>query len=72
MKKNKVDVIWGEATITKPGEVLVASRKSQPMQPQHPAPKGTLGEGTYHGQSTSSSRPARGRACCPASSRTES
>src|SRR5277367_1923495 len=25
LKKNKVDVIWGEATITKPGEVLVAA-----------------------------------------------
>src|SRR5436305_785309 len=47
MKKNKIDVIWGEATITKPGEVSVAKPKKQPMQPQHPAPKGTLGEGTY-------------------------
>jgi dihydrolipoamide dehydrogenase len=47
MKKNKVDVIWGEATITKPGEVSVGKAKKQPMQPQHPAPKGTLGEGTY-------------------------
>ena len=47
MKKNKVDVIWGEATITKPGEVSVGKPKKQPMQPQHPAPKGTLGEGTY-------------------------
>ena len=47
LKKNKVDVIWGEATITKPGEVSVGKPKKQPMQPQHPAPKGTLGEGTY-------------------------
>jgi dihydrolipoamide dehydrogenase len=47
MKKNKIDVIWGEATITKPGEVSVGKAKKQPMQPQHPAPKGTLGEGTY-------------------------
>ena len=47
MKKNKIDVIWGEATITKPGEVSVGKPKKQPMQPQHPAPKGTLGEGTY-------------------------
>src|SRR3954452_1299672 len=47
MKKNKIDVIWGEATITKPGEVRVAKPKKQPMQPQHPVPKGTLGEGTY-------------------------
>jgi dihydrolipoamide dehydrogenase len=47
MKKNKIDVIWGEATITKPGEVSVGKPKKQPMQPQHPAPKSTLGEGTY-------------------------
>jgi dihydrolipoamide dehydrogenase len=47
MKKNKIDVIWGEATITKAGEVSVSKPKKQPMQPQHPAPKGTLGEGTY-------------------------
>jgi dihydrolipoamide dehydrogenase len=47
MKKNKIDVIWGEATIVKPGEVSVGKPKKQPMQPQHPAPKGTLGEGTY-------------------------
>jgi dihydrolipoamide dehydrogenase len=47
MKKNKIDVIWGEATITKAGEVSVGKPKKQPMQPQHPAPKGTLGEGTY-------------------------
>ena len=47
MKKNKIDVIWGEAMITKPGEVSVGKPKKQPMQPQHPAPKGTLGEGTY-------------------------
>jgi dihydrolipoamide dehydrogenase len=47
MKKNKIDVIWGEATITKAGEVSVGKPTKQPMQPQHPAPKGTLGEGTY-------------------------
>jgi dihydrolipoamide dehydrogenase len=47
MKKNKIDVIWGEATITKAGEVSVGKPKKQPMQPQHPAPRGTLGEGTY-------------------------
>jgi dihydrolipoamide dehydrogenase len=47
MKKNKIDVIWGEATITKVGEVKVAASKKPAMQPAHPAPKGTLGEGTY-------------------------
>ncbi len=47
MKKNKVDVIWGEATITKPGEVKVGKPTKPAMQPAHPAPKGTLGAGTY-------------------------
>lgn len=47
MKKNKVDVIWGEAKLTKPGEILVSKTSKKPMEPQHPAPKGTKGEGTY-------------------------
>ncbi|MGO8847832.1 MAG: dihydrolipoyl dehydrogenase [Methylocella sp.] len=47
LKKNKVDVIWGEAMITKPGEVLVATSKKPAMQPQTPIPKGILGAGTY-------------------------
>jgi dihydrolipoamide dehydrogenase len=47
LKKNKVDVIWGEATIAKAGEVTVTKPKKPPMQPQNPVPKGTLGEGTY-------------------------
>ena len=47
MKKNKVDVIWGEAKLTKPGEISVSPTKKAPMLPQIPAPKGTLGEGTY-------------------------
>ncbi len=47
LKKNKVDVIWGEAQITRPGEVLVGQIRKRPMEPQHPAPKGTLGAGTY-------------------------
>jgi dihydrolipoamide dehydrogenase len=47
MKKNKVDVIWGEGKLTKPGEISVSPTKKAPMLPQIPAPKGTLGEGTY-------------------------
>ena len=47
MKKNKVDVIWGEAKVAKPGEVVVSKPSKAPMQPQHPAPKGAKGEGTY-------------------------
>ncbi|MGL4404447.1 MAG: FAD-dependent oxidoreductase, partial [Notoacmeibacter sp.] len=47
MKKNKIDVIWGEAKITKPGEVVVSAPTKAAVQPQNPAPKGTLGHGTY-------------------------
>jgi dihydrolipoamide dehydrogenase len=47
LKKNKVDVIFGEATISKPGEVVVGAPKKPAMQPQHPAPRGALGNGTY-------------------------
>ena len=47
LKKNKVDVIWGEAQISKPGEVIVAAPTKKAMQPQHPVPKGVLGAGTY-------------------------
>jgi dihydrolipoamide dehydrogenase len=47
LKKNKVDVIWGEATITKPGEVLVGVSKKPVMQPPNPIPRGILGAGAY-------------------------
>ncbi|MFA6966953.1 dihydrolipoyl dehydrogenase [Bosea sp. (in: a-proteobacteria)] len=47
MKKNKVDVIWGEATLTKPGTVSVVPTKKPAMQPQVPPPKNAKGEGTY-------------------------
>ncbi|MDB5588482.1 MAG: lpdA [Devosia sp.] len=47
MKKNKVDIIWGEAVITKPGEVKVSPTKKAIVQPQGPVPKNPLGEGTY-------------------------
>ena len=40
MKKNKVSVIWGEASIDAPGKVTVKASKTE-------APKGTLGPGAY-------------------------
>src|SRR5712675_188214 len=40
MKKNKVQVIWGEAFIDAPGKVTVKASKSE-------APKGALGAGSY-------------------------
>jgi dihydrolipoamide dehydrogenase len=47
LKKNKVQIIWGEAKLTKPGEVVVADTKKVIVQPQAAIPKGTLGAGTY-------------------------
>jgi dihydrolipoyl dehydrogenase len=40
MKKNKVQVIWGEASIDAPGKVTVRTSTSE-------APKGALGAGSY-------------------------
>ena len=40
MKKNKVQVVWGEAAIDAPGKVTVKASKSE-------APKGALGPGAY-------------------------
>ena len=47
LKKNKVDVIWGEAVIDKAGQVTVVAATKPAVQPAHPVPKGTLGPGTY-------------------------
>lgn len=40
MKKNKVAVIWGEASIEAPGKIAVKAAKAE-------GPKGTLGPGSY-------------------------
>ncbi|MBX9589108.1 MAG: dihydrolipoyl dehydrogenase [Hyphomonadaceae bacterium] len=40
LKKNKVTVIWGEASIDAPGKLSVKAARSE-------APKGSLGAGTY-------------------------
>ncbi len=42
LKKNKVDVIWGEATLQGNGTVAVAAPKKTAMEPQNPTPKGVL------------------------------
>jgi dihydrolipoamide dehydrogenase len=62
MKKNKVDVIWGEAKLTKPGTIAVAPTKKPPMQPQVPPPKNAKGEGTYTADHIIVSTGARPRA----------
>jgi dihydrolipoamide dehydrogenase len=62
MKKNKIDVIWGEAKITKPGEIVVGKSSKPAHEPQHPAPKGVLGEGTYQAKHIIVATGARPRA----------
>ncbi len=62
LKKNKVDVIWGEAVISKVGEVKVAATKKAIVQPQNPVPKGVLGEGTYNARHIIVATGARPRA----------
>jgi dihydrolipoamide dehydrogenase len=62
LKKNKVDVIWGQAKIKKPGELEVSKPSKAPVEPAHPAPKGTKGEGTYKAKHIIVSTGARPRA----------
>lgn len=62
MKKNKVDVIWGEATLTKPGSISVKPTKKPAMQPQVPPPKNAKGEGTYSAEHIIIATGARPRA----------
>jgi dihydrolipoyl dehydrogenase len=62
MKKNKVDVIWGEAKLSKPGEVIVSKTAKKPMEPQPPVPKGIKGEGTYNAKHIILATGARPRA----------
>lgn len=47
LKKNKVDVIWGRATVTKPGSVKVEAAKDTEYGKPNPAPRGALGAGDY-------------------------
>ncbi|MCF4098523.1 dihydrolipoyl dehydrogenase [Maritalea mediterranea] len=47
MKKNKIDIIWGEAKLKKGGEVEVGPSSKTAMEPAVPAPKGVLPHGTY-------------------------
>ncbi|MDM9622292.1 dihydrolipoyl dehydrogenase [Rhizobium sp. S96] len=62
MKKNKVDVIWGEAKITKPGEIVVGKSSKPVVEPQNPVPKNIKGEGTYNAKHIIIATGARPRA----------
>ncbi|QGM96209.1 dihydrolipoyl dehydrogenase [Methylocystis parvus] len=62
LKKNKIDVIWGEATLPAKGEVKVGAPTKPPVAPQLPAPKNTLGEGVYQAKHIIVATGARPRA----------
>ncbi|WP_428696895.1 dihydrolipoyl dehydrogenase [Stappia sp.] len=62
MKKNKIDVIWGEAKLTKPGEIVVSKSSKPVVEPQNPVPKGVKGEGTYTARNIIVATGARPRA----------
>ena len=47
LKKNKIDVIWGEARLTGAGGVTVGLPTKAPVTPHLPAPKPVLGTGDY-------------------------
>jgi len=53
MKKNKIDIIWGEAKLTRVQladglvEIEVSDSKKTPHQPQNPIPKPVLSAGHY-------------------------
>jgi dihydrolipoamide dehydrogenase len=47
LKKNKIDVIWGEARIEAPGRVRVEASSKKPVEPRQPQPKQTRGPGIY-------------------------
>src|ERR1700743_2047711 len=54
MKKNKISVIWGEATIDAPGKITVKASKTPP-------PKDALGPGSYRGKHITVATGARPR-----------
>jgi dihydrolipoamide dehydrogenase len=62
LKKNKVDVIWGEATLAGQGQINVAAPTKPPVTPQLPAPKNTLGAGAYQAKHIIVATGARPRA----------
>src|ERR687890_746115 len=62
MKKNKIDVIWGEASIDAPGKVTVKPSTKSVQGPPVAAPKGALGPGSYQAKHVIVATGARPRA----------
>ena len=71
LKKNKVDVIWGEARIDKSGEVDgLRDEKGRRCSHRTRCPRASSAPALYKAEATSSSQPVPARASCPASNRT--
>ncbi len=62
LKKNKVDVIWGEAKIEAPGKVTVSAPTKSVEGPPKEPPKGALGPGAYNAKHVIVATGARPRA----------
>ena len=70
LKKNKVDVIWGEGSIEAPGKVTVKKATKSVEGPPKEAPKGALGPGSLQRQAHHRRHRRPPARCCPGSSRT--
>ncbi|MCW2306592.1 dihydrolipoyl dehydrogenase [Rhodobium gokarnense] len=62
LKKNKVDVIWGEARFKDAHTLDVAAPSKKPAEPAHPAPKAVKGPGRYSAEHIIVATGARPRA----------
>ena len=62
LKKNKIDVIWGEARIVEPGAIEVTAPTRSAMGAPIQAPKGALGPGAYAARNIIVATGARPRA----------
>ncbi len=71
MKKNKVDVIWGEAKLVGKGKIVVAKSAKKAMEPQPRRRRERRARANIR-PSISSSPPGPGRGRCPASNLTAS
>ena len=66
MKKNKVDIIWGEATLSKPGEVTVSDVKKKGRRAAGADAERRQGSWHLHGQTHHRCNRRTARALFPA------
>ena len=68
LKKNKVEVIWGEARLAAPGRTTVSDTRRPANRPRQDKPAGALGPGSYSAEHIIVAT-GRGRVSCPVLSR---